>query len=84
MPRILKSTIDRRSHVQDARRCVGLADHGDRALLTAKALASPPPVTGPLTAALFGSAVHDVLRNTDRPVLLVGPHVETGDELCPP
>ena len=29
----------------------------------------------PLTAALFGGVVHDVLRNTDGPVLLVGPQV---------
>ena len=30
----------------------------------------------PLTAALFGGVVHDVLRNTDGPVLLVGPQVD--------
>ena len=36
----------------------------------------------PLNATLFGSVVQDVLRNTDRPVLLVGPHVEAGGEPC--
>jgi nucleotide-binding universal stress UspA family protein len=29
----------------------------------------------PWSASMFGSVPHDVLRNTDRPVLLIGPHV---------
>ena len=37
----------------------------------------------PLTSSLFGSVTHDVLRITDRPVLLIGPNVPVDIAVAP-